>query len=932
MGSVSGSAAAGRLLRRRYTSGRGMRIQLGSRVGLLACVAAWALGASVPAVAEQLGSAPLGGYVTNGSVLAEASNTTTIFLGGNFTQVGPRTGPAAAITTATAHAVAPVPQVSGGGAEVDAVAPDGTGGWYIGGSFSHVAGVPRSNLAHIRADGSVDPAFDPEPSGKVFALALSGDGARLYVGGAFAQIGGQNIGFLAELNATSGAPAAGFNAHPNNVVLKLVMAPDGQHVYAAGAFSLIGGQSRAFLAELDGASGADVAGFAPAPDASVLALALTPDGAHLYVGGSFSNIGGLSETNLAELDAGTGQAVPSFSPAPDGPVFALAVAPDGSKVYAGGAFFTDGGTGAENLAAIDPSGTLVPGFAGSADKPVFALALAGDRLYVGGDFDMADSAAVPNLAALDPATGALVAAFKPGVNGTVLALAPSGDAATLFTGGAFTSVGATLLGGLAALHASDDTLIPAFDGHLTGFSGATVDALALSADGTRLYAGGDFDEANGVATGNLVALTPSSGARIAAFAPVADGIVRALAISGDNATVYAGGDFDSLGAQSESDLGAVRASDGLALPGFVASVSDSVHALALDQSGSRLFAGGGPLPLFGPTGGFLTSVSPATGAPVAGFAASPDHVVDALALSPGAGLLYAGGAFTTLGGGQADLGVAAVSPATGAPVTSFAPHANGAAFAFSTAPDGSTLYAGGTFTSIGGQRAVHLAALNPASGAALPFNPAPDDVVDALARSADGAQLYAGGAFRGFDSAAQQGFAAFGPGPAATFGSAGGGVGGGASRPPRVRLLELRLPRTRLVHRRARVDTGIAAECPAGGVICVTELRAYRVVRRRVRVHRHRATVVHFVQLQQAVTHTTPNRRGELVFTLSKTGTALLARAKQIDIDLRLSATEGAATPTTFETDLFVKAPHAAKKKAKKKKKTHKPPPKKTKH
>jgi hypothetical protein len=113
----------------------------------------------------------------------------------------------------------------------------------------------------------------------------------------------------------------------------------------------------------------------------------------------------------------------------------------------------------------------------------------------------------------------------------------------------------------------------------------------------------------------------------------------------------------------------------------------------------------------------------------------------------------------------------------------------------------------------------------------------------------------------------------------------------------------------------------------------VTQLKAFRVVRRRVRVHRHRRTVLRFFRVRQTTTLTAPNRRGELVFTLSKADTGRLAKAKQMDIDLRLSATEGAATATTFETDLFVKAPfvkapHQSKQKSKKKKKKkkHKPP------
>ena len=48
---------------------------------------------------------------------------------------------------------------------------------YIGGSFTSVSGVPRSNVAAIRADGSLDPTWNPSTNGVVYALAASSDGA-----------------------------------------------------------------------------------------------------------------------------------------------------------------------------------------------------------------------------------------------------------------------------------------------------------------------------------------------------------------------------------------------------------------------------------------------------------------------------------------------------------------------------------------------------------------------------------------------------------------------------------------------------------------------------------------------------------------------------------------------------------------------------------
>ena len=40
---------------------------------------------------------------------------------------------------------------------VSTVVPDGSGGWYIGGSFTQVGGQTRNYIARINADGSLNP-------------------------------------------------------------------------------------------------------------------------------------------------------------------------------------------------------------------------------------------------------------------------------------------------------------------------------------------------------------------------------------------------------------------------------------------------------------------------------------------------------------------------------------------------------------------------------------------------------------------------------------------------------------------------------------------------------------------------------------------------------------------------------------------------------
>ncbi|GIW08588.1 MAG: hypothetical protein KatS3mg060_3393 [Dehalococcoidia bacterium] len=111
-------------------------------------------------------------WITDGPVYAVLRSGTTVYLGGDFTYVGPPTGSFVALDPTSGARDASWPAVNG---TVFAVVSDGSGGWFIGGDFTKVGGLPRTNLAQIKSDKTVDPAFTPNPNAPVNALALSGD-------------------------------------------------------------------------------------------------------------------------------------------------------------------------------------------------------------------------------------------------------------------------------------------------------------------------------------------------------------------------------------------------------------------------------------------------------------------------------------------------------------------------------------------------------------------------------------------------------------------------------------------------------------------------------------------------------------------------------------------------------------------------------------
>ena len=228
--------------------------------------------------------------------------------------------------------VGPYPRVAG---VVNAAVPDGLGGWYIGGSFTSVGGVARANIAHIRADNSVD-TWGPNPNNSVNCLAMNG--SSLVVGGVFSTIGGQPRSGIAAVDRTTGLATA-WNPNANGRVGAIAL--NGSTVYAGGLFTAIGGQTRRFLAALDAGTGSATA-WDPNPGSEVNAIAI--DGPTIYVAGSFTTVGGQARHRIAALDVATGSPT-AWDPNANNSVNTLAVR--GTQIYAGGLFTMIGGVFAD---------------------------------------------------------------------------------------------------------------------------------------------------------------------------------------------------------------------------------------------------------------------------------------------------------------------------------------------------------------------------------------------------------------------------------------------------------------------------------------------------------------------------------------------------------------------------------------------------------
>ena len=156
------------------------------------------------------------------------------------------------------------------------------------------------------------------------------------------------------------------------------------------------------------------ASFTPDIDGGVV-FSLAQVGSWIVAGGSFTSVTphgsttAVPETGLVAFDQSTGALDASFKPTLDGQVNAVLPGPMANTVFVGGAFGTVNGVKSKGLTLLDLStGSIVAGF-----KPpvlngvVQVLRLSGGRLYIGGSFTLASGITHDGLITANPTTGTL---------------------------------------------------------------------------------------------------------------------------------------------------------------------------------------------------------------------------------------------------------------------------------------------------------------------------------------------------------------------------------------------------------------------------------------------------------------------------------------------------------------------------------------------
>ncbi|MBE7502007.1 MAG: immunoglobulin domain-containing protein [Verrucomicrobiales bacterium] len=345
-----------------------------------------------------------------------------------------------------------------------ALQPDGRA--LIGGAFTTVDGQPRSRVARLLSNGSVDPSFAPlsGTSHEVTSLALLPDG-RILIGGDFLTYNGAPRARIARILAdssldTSFVPGLG----ANNTVDAVAGQSDGK-VLIGGVFTTVGGETRNYLARLN-ADGSLDAGFNPPGGASGrVRTIVVVAGGKIMIGGDFTRFAGVDRNRIARLNT-DGSVDDTFTVGTGFNNSVSALAAVNAGVLVGGSFANYAGAGAQRLALLDNSGGLSPlldalvGY----NNTIQALTTDADgHPVVAGAFTTANGLTRNRVARLLAVDGSVDTTFDPagGANSTVHAVVAQPDG-KIIIGGQFTSVGGTTRRYVARLNADPRPEPPAF--------------------------------------------------------------------------------------------------------------------------------------------------------------------------------------------------------------------------------------------------------------------------------------------------------------------------------------------------------------------------------------------------------------------------------------------------------------------------------------
>lgn len=243
-------------------------------------------------------------------------------------------------------------------ASVKRVVLDSSNNAYIAGSFTTLNGMSRKYVAKILAtNDSVDGIFTYS------SLANIPEDAALDASGNLLVTAGNT---LLELRNITGNPTAVSYALANGPILS-IFNDSSDNIFISGFFTTVSSVLRTGFAKLTSSGTFDAAFTSNLSGGTyVLDMDAVPATTNLFVGGTFTTIGGSSRVGFAKVNINTGATIADLDCNLNNSVFSVHMCSDGN-VFIGGSFTNIKTTSTiKGFGKVNTLGTLVGGFTQSA--------------------------------------------------------------------------------------------------------------------------------------------------------------------------------------------------------------------------------------------------------------------------------------------------------------------------------------------------------------------------------------------------------------------------------------------------------------------------------------------------------------------------------------------------------------------------------------
>ncbi|PYI80634.1 MAG: hypothetical protein DME26_21160, partial [Verrucomicrobia bacterium] len=652
----------------------------------------------------------------------------------------------------------------------------------IGGDFTLVGGMVRTNLARLNTDATLDIGFNSTANSTVYSTAAQADG-KIVIGGIFTSVSGTLRNRIARLNA-DGTLDTSFNPNANNFVYSTAMQSNGK-IVVGGLFTTLGGVARNRIARLENdlatqsltvpsANRIEWLRSGASPEAQYVAFELSSDGGATWttLGVGTRIAGGWELTGLSlpangqvrarariaggrsNASSGLVEAVlafpPNAAPTVTNPIADFMVSEDAADTVIDlRAVFQDAETTDADLVysiSANSNPTLVSDTANNTTDALtldyqtnqFGVASVTVRATDAVGLYVEDTFVVTVNAVHEGDPGDVDTGFNPNSNGRVLGTALQSDG-KIVIGGEFTSVGGTPRNYFARLDANG-TLDPGLNPNADN----PILTTAVQTDG-KIVIGGAFFTVGGTPR-NFTARLNSNGTLDLDFNPNPNFDVYCTAVQADGKIVI-GGAFTIVGGLVRTFIARLNA-DGTPDPRFISNVfgpSVPLVSSAAIQADGKIVVAGQFTTVSGTVRNSIARLN-ADGTLDPGFnpnVSGPSFpIVSSVALQAD-GKIVIGGGFTTVWG-TARNGIARLNT-DGTVDLGFDAHPNGIVSCVAMQADGKIII-GGEFSSVGALARNRIVRLNADGTVDLSFNPDANNAVDSLAIQADG-KIIIGGSF-----------------------------------------------------------------------------------------------------------------------------------------------------------------------------------------